>query len=88
MAEVEVEAYWGWLALEAASAPIELRLEALEHYEEATGRPAHEARATLLYLGGDALRASDLFTRAYEDFGSVRLRNHALAALAASVQHD
>jgi hypothetical protein len=79
---IEVEAYWGWLALEADGAPIDRRLEALAAYEEARGAPYPEARGVLLFAAGSFMEAAEAFETAYAETGNVRLRNHALAAVA------
>lgn len=78
---IEVQAYWGWLAYAAEVDPPR-RLVALSAYEEAGGPVDDSVTATLLYLDGDALAAAEKFERAYEEHGSLRLRNHGLAALA------
>ncbi|RLB55691.1 MAG: hypothetical protein DRJ42_05480 [Deltaproteobacteria bacterium] len=82
LSPVEVEAYWGWLALEAHDAPTDRRLVALGAYEEVTGREFAEARGTLLFAAGEFLAAAEAFEGAYQASGNVRLRNHALAAMA------
>jgi hypothetical protein len=79
---IELEAYWGWLALEAHDAPIDRRLEALDAYDEATGHAHPEARGVLLFQAGEFLPAAEQFELAYAETGSVRLRNHAMAAMA------
>jgi hypothetical protein len=80
--DVEVEAYWGWLALEADDAPTDRRIEALTAYETARGAPHPEARGVLLFAAGEFLQAAESFESAYAETGAVRLRNHALAAVA------
>jgi hypothetical protein len=84
--ELENEAYWGWLALEADAIPPERRLAALDELERATGARHDEARGTLLFLAGESLAAADLLDRAYAETGCVRLRNHALAAVESAVE--
>jgi hypothetical protein len=84
MSDTELRAYWGWLALEADGAPIGTRLAALDAYEEAGGARAAEARGALLYEAGRTLEAANAYQRAFEEGGSLRLRNHALAAFAAA----
>jgi hypothetical protein len=83
MSPIELQAYWGWLALESDAEPVR-RLEALDLYEEAGGPRAVEARAVLSFLVGSPMRAAEGFDEAYEEGGSIRLRNHALAALEAA----
>ena len=80
MGEAELRAYWGWLALEAEDVPVEQRLVALQGYEDAGGHPVTEARAVLLFEAGHMLQAGEAFQLAYEEEGTLRLRNHALAA--------
>ncbi len=77
--DVELRAYWGWLALRGEGAPIERRLEALERYREAGGPRADEARAVLLYDAGRREEAGEAFERAWSRRPTFRLRNHALA---------
>lgn len=80
LAPIELQAYWGWLALHATSAPPDRRLEALERYEAAGGPNAAEARGVLLFEAGDMAGAREAFEAAHAATGSFRLRNHALAA--------
>jgi len=85
LAPIELEAYWGWLAFGARATAPSHRLEALRHYAAIAGAErAAEARATLLYLSGDGLGAAEAFQEAYEEGGSLRLRNHSLAAVVAA----
>ncbi len=77
---VQLRAYWGWLALHAANAPLDRRLEALDTYASAGGERALEARGVLLYDEGDAAGAAEAFRAAYAARGTFRLRNHALQA--------
>ncbi len=79
---IELEAYWGWLALEAEEAPIDRRLEALDEYEAVVERTFPEARGVLLFHAGEFLEAAERFEEAYAETGNVRLRNHAMAAMA------
>jgi len=79
-APVESRAYWGWLALGAREVSPERRMQALDHYEQAGGRHALEARAALLYALGRGTQASALYEEAYRETGNMRLRNHAMAA--------
>ncbi len=77
--DAERRAYWGWLALRAESAPLELRLDALERYAEVGGSHVEEARGVLLYDAGRMDEAAEAFERAYAEIPTFRLRNHALA---------
>lgn len=88
MGEAELRAYWGWLALEADQAPVGHRLVALEGYAQAGGTSVLEARAVLLFEAGQMLAASEAFELAYEEEGTLRLRNHALAALELATAED
>ncbi len=80
LSDVELRAYWGWLALHAARAPLDRRLEALRHYAGAGGQRALEGRAAILFEAGDLEGAREAYERAYAMAGTFRLRNHALAA--------
>jgi hypothetical protein len=80
----ELAVYWGWLAFEAVGVEPPRRLAALDHYEQATGEDVREARATLLFLAGRAADASSVLRELREGGENLRLRNHALAALAES----
>lgn len=81
----ELTAYWGWLALRADEAPLELRLSALTHYGEAGGRSVEEARGVLLFDAGRFEQAERAFEEAHARAPSFRLRNHALAAAEAAL---
>ncbi|HJL16839.1 MAG TPA: hypothetical protein RMH99_14340 [Sandaracinaceae bacterium LLY-WYZ-13_1] len=80
LSEVERRAHWGWLALHADGAPLDLRLDGLARYAEAGGERIAEARGVLLYEEerGDDARAA--FEEAARRRPTFRLRNHALAA--------
>ena len=78
--QAELRAYHGWLALRADAAPIAARIEAATAYGRAGGERADEARGVLLFRAGHAEQAADAFVKAYERSGSLRLRNHGLAA--------
>lgn len=79
LSDVELQAYWGWLALGAVSAPIERRLEGLERHVAAGGTGGTEARAVLLFDQGNLEEAREAFEDAWTETGSFRLRNHALS---------
>jgi hypothetical protein len=74
--------YWGWLALHATSAPIDLRMRALTHYGDLGGKNAAEAAGVMLYRLGEIREASRAFEILHAQNGSLRARNHALAGLA------
>jgi len=78
---IHQRAYWGWLALHAGSAPIELRMSALDRYTEAGGTRADEARGVIAYEEGDLAGAHVAFERAHARRGGFRLRNLTLGAL-------
>lgn len=80
--DVELRAHWGWLALQAQSAPMAMRLEALEHYAQAGGPRAGEARGVLLYQAGRTEEAAEAFRAAHAARPSFRMRNHAIFASA------
>lgn len=80
MAPVELRAYWGWLALHATGTDPGRRAEALRLYGEAGGARVAEARGVLAWEMGQYDVAAASFMEAYETSGSIRLRNHALAA--------
>jgi len=84
MAGVERQAYWGWLALSATGVEPRARLGAAERYAEAGGARAEEARAVLLYQAGRFGAAQRAFSALFEEEGSVRYRNHSLAAVEAA----
>lgn len=78
---VELRAYWGWLALHSAQAEMDARLAALDEYRRAGGTRVIEARAALLWQAERYEASAGEYARAYEHTGSLRLRNHGLAAL-------
>ncbi len=80
MSNVERQAYWGWLAFGASSAPAERRLAALDRCVEAGGGGIAEARAVVLFDDGRLDEAREAFGEAWESRPSFRLRNHALAS--------
>jgi hypothetical protein len=84
MSRLELRAYYGWLALEGGTAPLGMRMEAVDAYAAAGGTRVWEARGVLAFEAGEMAEARSDFERACDLTGSLRLRNHALAALAAS----
>jgi len=84
MSPIELQAYWGWLALHAERAEGQWRRTALDQYEAAGGAHVLEARGVLAYREGDYNAAGVYLDEAYGQTGSVRLRNARLAVLAAA----
>lgn len=82
--DIELEAYWGWLALAAHGIEVRRRLHALDSLEEVSEEEFPEARATLLFLSGEYSQSADIFDELYHRTGSLRYRNHALAAVHAA----
>ncbi|MFW6085963.1 MAG: hypothetical protein ACODAG_02065 [Myxococcota bacterium] len=80
-ARAEARAYWGWLALHAGGADVQMRVAALDHYEAADGTRVNEARAVLAHRAGRSTEAARWLDRAVSRHGGLRLRNHALALL-------
>ena len=78
---IEQQAYWGWLALHAASAKTALRREALGRFAEVGGSGAEEAVALFHLLDGESEQAANALGDLYEAQGEIRLRNLALGAL-------
>jgi len=80
LSETEIAAYWGWLALETNVDP-NMRLSALGHYEEASGKQVPEARAVLLSMSGQRSAAAELYEALVAESGSRRLQNNWLALM-------
>lgn len=78
LSDVELQGYWGWLALGAADVPKERRAQALGAYLEAGGLDGDEALGWFAYEDGDFVSAARFYGRGGEA-GDLRLRNHALA---------
>jgi hypothetical protein len=87
-ARVELRAYHGWLALEARSAPPAARAEAARRYLDAGGGHGDELMAALAWEFGEADVAEERYGVAFARTGSLRLRNHALAARVARREED
>jgi hypothetical protein len=81
---VHLRAYHGWLALYGDAAGSGLRAAALDAYERAGGMYANEVRGILAFRGGAYEEATDAWTRAFAVSGVLRMRNHAIAATAAT----
>lgn len=84
-AQVELQAYWGWLALHGWGKPLEERENALVAFRDAGGFGTQEAAALFDLLGGRPDRASKSLERLYMASGELRLRNLALGALHAAL---
>jgi tetratricopeptide (TPR) repeat protein len=82
-APVELRAYYGWQALHSERLPLAQRIKALDGYIRAGGADAYEAYGTLLYRQGEYELALRALERAQRSNDSLRLRNNALAAIAA-----
>jgi hypothetical protein len=78
---VELQAYWGWLALHANRSPTELRRSALASFEAAGGMVSHEMKARFELQAGNTEAAASLYEDIYIDTGNVRFRNHAIFSL-------
>ena len=85
MSRIELQAYWGWLALHGWGKPLAKREEALVAFRDAGGFDAQEAAALMDLLGGRPDRASRSLERLYAATGELRLRNLALGAMHAAL---
>jgi hypothetical protein len=72
---VELEAYYGWLALHATHLSPEPRGIALQQYSRAGGRQIAEARGVLAFLSHDYRQAAEALEQAYRESSSLRIRN-------------
>lgn len=88
MSALQRRAYYGWLVLEGGQAPTGMRIEAIDAYAAAGGTRVWEARGVLAFESGELAEARGDFERACDLTGSLRLRNHALAAQVAAVDED
>ncbi|MBW2211048.1 MAG: hypothetical protein JRG67_08365 [Deltaproteobacteria bacterium] len=84
-AQVELQAYWGWLALHGWGKPLEEREDALVAFRDAGGIGTQEAAALFDLLAGRPDRASKSLETLYVASGELRLRNLALGALHAAL---
>ena len=84
-AEIELQAYWGWLALHGWGHPLDKREDALVAFRAAGGRGAEEAAALFDVLEGRSDRAARSLQTLYARRGELRLRNLALGALHAAL---
>jgi len=80
MSEVELQAYWGWLALHGWGKPLGTREDALIAFRDAGGFGTQEAAALFDLLGGRPDRASKSLEQLYAGSGELRLRNLALGS--------
>jgi hypothetical protein len=85
MSQVELQAYWGWLALHGWGKPLRTREDALIAFRDAGGFGTQEAAALFDLLGGRADRASKSLEKLYAASGELRLRNLALGTLHAAL---
>lgn len=84
-AEVELQAYWGWLALHGWGNALDEREDALMAFRDAGGFGTQEAAALFDLLAGRPDRAGKSLEQLYEAKGELRLRNLALGALHAAL---
>jgi len=82
--EIELQAYWGWLALQGWGVPLKERRDALVAYRDAGGANAQEALALFDLLEQRPERAAKLLEALYSQEGELRLRNLALGAFHAA----
>jgi hypothetical protein len=82
---IELQAYWGWLALHGWGKPLRQREDALVAFGDAGGFGTQEAAALFDLLAGRPDRASKSLRTLYSASGELRLRNLALGALHAAL---
>lgn len=82
---IELQAYWGWLALHAWGKPLEQRKGALLAFRDAGGFGTQEAAALFDLLDGRPDRASKSLIELYRATRQLRLRNIGLGALHAAL---
>lgn len=78
---IELQAYWGWLALHGWGKPLEQREAALLAFRDAGGFGTAETQALFDVLGGQSERAVASLNQLYEETGQLRLRNFSRAVL-------
>ncbi|UCH28906.1 MAG: hypothetical protein JSV06_11600 [Myxococcales bacterium] len=83
--QVELQAYWGWLALHGWGKPLEKREDALVAFRDAGGFGTQEAAALFDLLAGQPERAATSLQELYAARGELRLRNMGLGALHAAL---
>jgi hypothetical protein len=76
--QIELQAYWGWLALHGWGKPLDEREDALVAFRDAGGFGTQEAAALFDVLGGRPERGSQSLENLYDTSGELRLRNLAL----------
>ena len=77
---IELQSYWGWLALHGWGKPLQQRVDALIAFKEAGGYGVNEAAALFDVLAGRPERAARSLDALYEERGELRLRNMSLGA--------
>lgn len=86
LSRIELQAYWGWLALHGWGKPLDQRTDALLAFRDVGGFGTDEAAALFDLLGGHPERASRSLESLYHTRRELRLRNLALGTLHASRQ--
>jgi len=81
---IELQAYWGWLALQGWGVPLPERMDALVAYRDAGGANTQEAAALFDLLEQRPERAARLLEALYLEKHELRLRNLALGAFHAA----
>lgn len=82
--DIELQAYWGWLALHGWGVPLSERVEALLAYRDAGGANTKEAAALFDLLDQRPEKAAKLLEALYVEEHQLRLRNLALGAFHAA----
>lgn len=82
---IELQAYWGWLALHGRGRPLGQREDALVAFRNAGGSGTEEAAALFDLLSGRPDRAATSLQHLYAARGELRLRNLGLGALHAAL---
>lgn len=83
--DIELQAYWGWMALHGWGQPLDKREAALLSFRDAGGAGTEEAAALFDLLTGRADRAAASLQKLYASNGELRVRNMALGALHAAL---
>lgn len=82
--DIELQAYWGWLALHGWGVPLGERMDALLAYRNAGGMHSQEAAALFDLLERRPEQAAKLLQALYVQDHELRLRNLALGAFHAA----